>query len=86
MIVPENIEQVFVVSNEWIIFHLYSLCVVPEASIGWIFFTSSSKSNTSSDDSLSTSKLSLDTALEINTVFIVQILGHLREPKSGHSK
>ena len=59
MIIPEYLQQVTIVSSKGVILNLYSLCVVPEASISWIFFGSSSKSNSSPDDSLSTSKLSL---------------------------
>ena len=50
MVLPENVQQL----------NLYCLCVVPKASVGWIFFGSSSKSNSSPDNSLSTSKLSLN--------------------------
>ena len=54
MIGPENIQQVTVASHVRIILHLHSLCVIPKASIGWIFSASSSKPNPGPDNSLST--------------------------------
>ena len=60
MIIPEYVQQLAVVSSKRIILNIYCLCVVPEASVGWFFFGSSSKSNSSPDNSLSTSKLSLN--------------------------
>ena len=60
MVIPEYVQQLAVVSSKRIILNLYCLCVVPKASVGWIFFGSSSKSNSSPDNSLSTSKLSLN--------------------------
>jgi hypothetical protein len=81
MIIPEYVQQLAVVSSKRIILNLYCLCVVPKASVGWIFFGSSSKSNSSPDNSLSTSKLSLSIPRNV-----FNLLVHLGEPKSGHSK
>ena len=59
MVIPEELEELSIVSHTGIVIHIHSLGVISKTVVGWIDFGSSSIADPSPDDTLGTSKLGL---------------------------